>query len=49
MTKKKQYCPKSKKLMCELGVLNGAMFAQKNHPPRIIFSRGGWFNMVFRT
>lgn len=48
MTKKKQYCPKSKKLMCELGVLNGAMFAQKNHPPRIVL-RGGWFHFGLRT
>lgn len=42
MTKKKQYCPKSKNLMWELGDLNGAKFAQKNHPLRIVL-RGGRF------
>lgn len=47
MTKKKQYCPKSKKLMWELGDLNGAKFAQKNHPLRIVL-RGGWLTIFLQ-
>lgn len=42
MTKKKQYCPKSKKLMCELGDLNGSKFAQKNTLCGLCCAEGGF-------